>query len=86
MRPFSTVTLYLGQAAMRDVVLKIGQLSPNFSVFKEFTSHESFSTLITCLTPTVLESFNRSFSIEVDRRQIEWPADLPRVTLMSNAC
>ena len=86
MRPFSTVTLYLDMAATRDVVLKIGQLSPNFSVFNEFTSHESFSTLISCLTPTVLESFNRSFSIEIDKRQIEWPSDLERVTLMSDAC
>ena len=51
----------LESSQLRDVLLRIGRLAPDFTIFSELVSQDSFKTLISSLSPMVIEQLDTCF-------------------------
>ena len=79
----------LTNSGLRDAILKIGRLSPNFSVFKIFQGQDDFGQLIEKSTPQTTAELESCFEETRSTRQIQlldWPRELDLLTLRSNKC
>jgi len=67
-------------ATVRDALIKICRLNPNFSYMTEFSSQRSFVEARRNLTAPLIEEFHHCF-VEThsskDVKVINWPRDLP---------
>ena len=79
LKTLSILQWELDDPAKRDVLIKIGRLTPSFSIFSELTSQDSFQKLFQKLSPTVIEELNHCF-METHKtsliQQMEMPDDM----------
>lgn len=79
----------LSNSGLRDAILKIGRLSPNFSVFKIFQSQDDFGQIVEKSTPQTTAELESCLVETRSTRQIQlldWPRELDLLTLRSNKC
>ena len=79
---------HVKEPTYRDALLKIGRLSPEFSLFSMFTEQKNFQEIVRNITNQAAEELNMScFKETVSTRKIKmmkWPRGLPLLTYMSD--
>ena len=86
---FSTTSLLektITNPSYRDILLKIGQLCPEFSLISTFDNQESMRVLTEAMTLQVIDSMSASFVQTGSLKEInmiEWPTDKSEFTFMS---
>mmetsp|Transcript_10068 Transcript_10068/g.12667 ORF Transcript_10068/g.12667 Transcript_10068/m.12667 type:complete len:83 (+) Transcript_10068:2535-2783(+) len=72
---------------MRDTLLKIAALSPEFSISRFLRDQRSFKTLVDTISPEVIKTLNTCFIETANTRKFmftKWPKDLKILTFMSS--
>jgi hypothetical protein len=70
---------------VRDILIKIGQLCPHFTLFTELAHQDSFAELAKKLTPVVTEELNRCFKSTwrtINLETIDWPEEALSLTTL----
>jgi len=79
----------MDNSGLRDAILKIGRISPDFSIFKTFSDQEAFDEMIKRSTTQTTAELENCFTETRSTRQIqllEWPRDLSLLTIRSKQC
>lgn len=85
----SYLSMNLENTSLRDAILKIGCISPDFSILDFFSDQEDFQKMIKSATPQTTIELDSCFRETRSTRlvqNLEWPRDLNLLTLLSDQC
>ena len=87
----SALVQELNNAAVRDVLFRIGNLSPDFSVFRGINSQEDLDKMLkdSNCTPEAIEQMNRFVQDTIITRDVDellWDSDKTQYVLPSVSC
>ena len=89
-RTISILINSLDNPSYRDPLLKLGTLSPHFTLCRMLDDQESFKSIVENVTSPVIESLNNSLTQTENMREITtmaaWPNGLKKFIHMSNNC
>lgn len=88
-KTISIVAEMFKEPSKRDILLKIGRMCPNFSIFSEIATQDDFGKLLNNLSPAIIDELNNCFKSNFKTKlivQLKWPAKKERKASMHESC
>lgn len=88
-KTISIIAEMFKEPSKRDILLKMGRMCPNFSIFSEIATQDDFGKLLNNLSPAIIDELNNCFKSNFKTKlivQLKWPATKERKASMHESC